>query len=117
MGCLLSGRTLRKINKKLFFSHLTYDILNMYRQIPASRKCPGHEDALSVQGMCNVDIKVNDLIVVKKNHPCGNNIFRVKRIGMDFKIVCTKCGREILITRSNIERNIKKVISDSGEQP
>ena len=35
-----------------------------------------------------MDIKVNDIIVTKKEHPCKNNEFVVLRIGMDFKIRC-----------------------------
>lgn len=62
-----------------------------------------------------MDIKVNDIIITKKDHPCKNNVFVVLRVGMDFKIKCTKCGREVMVPRSKIEKNIKKVISQNGE--
>ncbi len=55
-------------------------------------------------------INVNDIIITKKPHPCGNNEFKVLRIGADFKIKCIKCSREIMIARSKIEKNIKKVM-------
>ena len=58
-----------------------------------------------------MDVKVNDIIVTKKPHPCQNNEFLVLRIGEDFKIRCTKCGREVMIARSKIEKNIKKIIT------
>lgn len=58
-----------------------------------------------------MDIKVNDVITTKKPHPCGNNQFRVLRVGMDFKICCTKCGREVMLPRAKIEKNIKKITS------
>ena len=32
---------------------------------------------------------------MKKNHPCGGNEFTVLRVGMDFRIHCKKCGREL----------------------
>ncbi len=57
-----------------------------------------------------MDVQVGDQIVTKKPHPCGENIFDVLRVGMDFRIRCTKCGHEIMIPRSKIEKNIKKVI-------
>lgn len=63
-----------------------------------------------------MDIKVNDIIITKKEHPCKNNEFVVLRVGMDFKIRCTKCGREVLIPRSKIEKNIKKIITQDGEE-
>ncbi len=62
-----------------------------------------------------MDIKINDIIITKKEHPCKNNEFLVLRVGMDFKIRCTKCGREVMISRSKIEKNIKKVITKDGE--
>lgn len=58
-----------------------------------------------------MDVKVNDIIITKKPHPCQNNQFTVLRIGADFKIKCTKCGREVMVARSKIEKNIKKIIS------
>jgi len=58
-----------------------------------------------------MDVKVNDIIVTKKPHPCHNSEFLVLRIGADLKIRCTKCGREVMIPRSKIEKNIKKIIT------
>lgn len=56
-----------------------------------------------------MDVKVGDIIVMKKSHPCGENRFKVLRVGMDFKIKCLKCGREVMTPRVKIEKNIKKV--------
>jgi len=56
-----------------------------------------------------MDIRINDLLTMKKKHPCGSNIWRVTRIGADFKMVCTGCGREIMLPRSKAERNIRSV--------
>ncbi len=57
-----------------------------------------------------MDVQVNDKLEMKKPHPCGNKVFTVTRIGMDFKIRCDKCGHEIMIPRSKAEKNIKKII-------
>ncbi len=54
---------------------------------------------------------------MKKNHPCGNNEFLVTRAGMDFRIRCTKCGREVMVPRLKVEKNIKKIIrEEQGEK-
>ena len=50
---------------------------------------------------------------MKKQHPCGKTIFAVLRVGMDFKIRCVKCGREIMAPRQKIEKNIKKVLRET----
>ena len=56
-----------------------------------------------------MDIQINDHIFTKKTHPCGCNEFLVLRVGMDFKIQCTKCGREVMLPGVKKEKNIKKV--------
>ena len=65
-----------------------------------------------------MDIKVGDTLVMKKNHPCGENRFSVLRVGMDFKIKCAGCGREIMAPRSKIEKRIKRVVAanNSGKE-
>lgn len=56
-----------------------------------------------------LELKVGDILELKKQHPCGNKKFEVVRTGADFIIKCTECQKQIWITRSNLERRIKKV--------
>jgi len=58
-------------------------------------------------------IAVVDIIVMKKNHPCGCNRFIVLRIGVDFKIKCEKCGHEVMTPRVKIVKKIKNVIKEN----
>lgn len=60
-----------------------------------------------------MDVKIGDILVMKKNHPCGENKFLVLRSGMDFRIRCLNCKREMLVPRNKIERNIKSIIRDT----
>ena len=57
-----------------------------------------------------MDIKAGDRVELKKPHPCGNKVFTVLRGGMDFKIRCESGGREVMVPRNKIEKNIKKVL-------
>ena len=59
-----------------------------------------------------MDISVGDRIEMKKQHPCGGKVFTVLRVGMDFKIRCDKCGREVMLPRKKAEKNIKKVMTE-----
>ena len=61
-----------------------------------------------------MDIQVGDKLLMKKKHPCGADVFTVTRIGMDFKLVCTGCGHEIMIPRKTAEKSLKKIIK--GEE-
>lgn len=56
-----------------------------------------------------MDISINNILHMKKQHPCGEKRFRVLRVGMDFKIKCLGCGREVMVPRNKVERNIKKI--------
>lgn len=57
-----------------------------------------------------MDINVGDKVVMKKKHPCGCNEFEITRIGMDFKLKCLGCSREIMVPRAKAEKSIKKII-------
>lgn len=60
-----------------------------------------------------MDIQIGDIVEMKKQHPCGNKSFEVLRIGMDFKIRCTNCGREVMLPRTKAEKNIKNITRNS----
>lgn len=62
-----------------------------------------------------MDVQVKDILLMKKPHPCGCKEFEVLRIGMDFKIRCTQCNREIMLSRVKCEKNIKKIIREEKE--
>lgn len=51
---------------------------------------------------------VGDKIQMKKNHPCGSDIFEIKRIGADFRLECEGCHAQIWLSRSDVEKRLKK---------
>ncbi len=63
-----------------------------------------------------MDVKINDILVMKKPHPCGANEMLVLRSGMDFRLRCTSCGREFLVPRKKIEKNIRKIKRETESQ-
>jgi hypothetical protein len=63
-----------------------------------------------------MNISVGDTVELRKPHPCGCKTFLINRVGIDFKIKCTKCGHEVLVPRVKIEKNIKRIITASGEE-
>lgn len=66
-----------------------------------------------------VDVRVGDILEMKKPHPCGGKTFLVLRSGMDFKLRCTSCGHEVMVPRVKIEKNIRKITREdkSAENP
>ena len=53
---------------------------------------------------------LGSLIVMKKGHPCGENLWEIVRLGADIRIRCTKCGRIVMIPRIEFNKKIKKVM-------
>ena len=55
------------------------------------------------------EIRVGDVVRMKKPHPCGSVLFDVLRTGLDIKLRCKKCGHEIMAPRLKIGKSIKSV--------
>ncbi|WP_085645480.1 DUF951 domain-containing protein [Listeria monocytogenes] len=53
---------------------------------------------------------LNDIVEMKKPHPCGTNRFKVIRMGMDIRIKCEGCGHSVMIPRREFERKVKKIL-------
>lgn len=54
-------------------------------------------------------IKVDNVLVFKKKHPCGGCEWKVLRIGIDYKLECMTCHRIIVIPRIDAVKKIKEV--------
>ena len=62
-----------------------------------------------------MDIRVGDRLEMKKPHPCSGISFLVLRTGMDLRLRCEKCGREIMIARTKAEKQIKTIIREETD--
>ena len=63
-----------------------------------------------------MDIRLGDILVMKKAHPCGEKRWKVLRVGADFRLRCMGCGHEVMIDRFKAEKNIRQVIRPSTER-
>ena len=59
-----------------------------------------------------MDIHLQDILVMKKPHPCGEKQWRVLRVGADFRLRCLGCRHEVMIPRSKAEKNLRQVFRD-----
>lgn len=57
------------------------------------------------------DLMLNDIIRMKKPHPCGGYEWKVVRMGADIGLICLSCGRRIMISRRELSRRLKKIES------
>ena len=59
-----------------------------------------------------MDIRVNDILTMKKAHPCGEKRWLVLRTGADFRLRCMGCGHEIMAPRRKVEKSIRRIIEE-----
>ena len=62
-----------------------------------------------------MDIRVGDMLTMKKPHPCGSRDWEVLRVGADFRLRCRGCGHEVMGPRSKFERNVRAVMRAEEE--
>ena len=56
-----------------------------------------------------MDVRVGDILEMKKQHPCGSKEWEVLRIGADFRLKCCGCGHQIMIARPALEKNVREI--------
>ena len=64
-----------------------------------------------------MDVRVGDILVMKKEHPCGEKQWSVLRSGMDFRLRCMGCGHEVMLPRSKAEKNIRQILRAGTQVP
>ena len=53
---------------------------------------------------------LNDIVEMKKQHPCGTNAWKIIRMGADIRIKCEGCGHSVMIPRNEFAKKMKKVL-------
>ena len=60
--------------------------------------------------------EVDDVLIMKKPHPCGGNAWTVTRVGVDIKLRCQTCGKYQNLTRDEIKKRQKSIIKKEDGQ-
>lgn len=61
-----------------------------------------------------VEFRLDDVVRLRKPHPCGSYEWRVVRLGADIGLKCLKCNHRVLLPRSTVERRLKEFVSRGG---
>ena len=54
---------------------------------------------------------VDDILELKKPHPCGSNRMRIARVGSDVRVICLGCGRDMTLPREKLEKAVRRIES------
>ena len=63
-----------------------------------------------------MDIRLKDVLVMKKAHPCGEKRWLVLRTGADFRLKCQGCGHEVMVPRFKAVKNIRTIERGSSTE-
>ncbi|MBQ3468934.1 MAG: DUF951 domain-containing protein [Bacilli bacterium] len=58
----------------------------------------------------NLNYKVGSKVIMKKQHPCGENLWEITKLGADIKIKCLNCGRSLFMPRIEFNKKLKKIV-------
>jgi len=58
--------------------------------------------------------KLGSVVVMKKQHACGTNEWIITRIGVDIKIKCRNCNREIMLDRLEFEKKLRRIKNEEN---
>lgn len=62
--------------------------------------------------MENKNYQIGTKVIMKKQHPCGTNLWEIVRIGADIKIKCLACNRVIMLPRIDFNKKLKKIVEE-----
>jgi len=57
-----------------------------------------------------IPLYIDDIVQLRKTHPCGGDTWRVVRVGAEIGLRCLTCERRVLLARSECERRIKRFV-------
>ncbi|MBA3274394.1 MAG: DUF951 domain-containing protein [Chloroflexia bacterium] len=64
-----------------------------------------------------VPFYIDDVVRLRKPHPCGSYEWTVVRIGADIGVKCLTCGRRVLLPRRTLEKRLKAFVSRGPTAP
>lgn len=61
------------------------------------------------------DVHLNDIVQLRKKHPCGSDEWRVMRLGLDIGLLCQGCQRRVLLPRSAFLKRCKRIVRHASD--
>jgi len=57
--------------------------------------------------------QIGDLVITRKKHVCGSDLWTVERTGAEVRIKCKKCGREVMMLKMEFDKKIKSIVEEN----
>ena len=62
------------------------------------------------------NLELDDIVRLRKPHPCGGYEWKVVRLGADIGLECLRCGRRVMLPRRTLYRRLKTVVNRSEDE-
>jgi hypothetical protein len=62
------------------------------------------------------EIKLNDIVRLRKAHPCGTADWKVVRLGADIRLECLGCGHRVMLPRRKLARRLKTILTNTPDE-
>ena len=59
---------------------------------------------------------LGDIVRTKKVHPCGSKLWKIIRVGVDFKLECQGCGHVVILPREKALKVITKLENKGNDK-
>jgi hypothetical protein len=63
------------------------------------------------------DLALGDIVLLRKQHPCGGYDWQVVRLGADIGLECRRCGRRTILARRELARRLKTILPRDSNEP
>lgn len=64
--------------------------------------------------MPKLNLELDDIVQLKKPHPCGGFRWRVVRLGADIGLRCLTCDHKVMLPRATVEARTKQHLDKHG---
>lgn len=61
------------------------------------------------------DLEIEDIIKMKRPHPCGSTTWKVTRLGADIRMECCQCGHKVILSRRELSRKMKAILKKTND--
>jgi hypothetical protein len=63
------------------------------------------------------ELQMDDIVRLRKPHPCGNYEWKVFRLGADIGLECLRCGRRVMLPRRTVAQRLKTILPREQDEP
>ena len=59
-----------------------------------------------------LEYRLDDIVKMKKSHPCGSDEFKIISVDGEIRLKCIKCERVLDFSEKDFEKYVRKIYKD-----